>query len=173
MDETFSPGPEEFKDPYDLGGIFSKISQHKVINKNPLENNLSNIMAKVVYSLVNMETTRYSAIASVSEDKISFKININDVSTYQVLARRKQTGYVTIGVTVKTDLENPYGITLVPIIPYIVDVDVPDIMRSTLKQFIQNSNYYLHDGLGKPPVWFIRVKIDELNEKDLGSDIRE
>ncbi len=165
--------------PYTLSKYYSIITQKNFINKDQLEDNIVSILADIGDGFsVNFVKVKYKkpiAKAQISDGKISLWIKIKEDKELDIIKNNESgRNYFPLGIVVKKSPNDPYGITFQQ--KYIVEFEnenIPEIIKTNLSNIIKNPDYYTSSGLFNPPVWFINVKTEKVENLRREYDIRE
>ena len=180
LDEIFYNEKKQNINPYNMSRFFPDLTRKNIINERDLENNTVEIL-KNIASLKTIkpsgnsrtETDRIIGKALLSDGKISVWCYINDKKIYDYLSRKKDGVFYTIGSSVRDDQQSPYGLKFIPKIIDMPSAHIPEMMRASLYDIVKNREKFMNKGMYFPPVWFINVKIEEVESLSSGIDIRE
>jgi hypothetical protein len=180
LDEIFYSDRKQKANPYNMTKLFSDTTRKNIINERELENNTPDIL-KNIASLKIVKPSGYSKSESdriigkalLSDGKISVWCYINEKKVYDYFSRKKDGVFYTIGTTVRDDPQSPYGLKFIPKIIDMPSTHIPDMMRASLYDIVKQREKFMNRGLYFPPVWFINVKIEEVESLSSGLDIRE
>lgn len=166
--------------PYNMSEKYTKYGERRVMGKYPLENNLSEIISSVIdeYETQNRQIIRKKPLARVllSDGKISQWVDILKENDLDFFNEYKQNNIMfLLGVTINEKKEETYGITFNPYkyITKIKEEYIPGELIVSLKNIVSKPKYYMENGLLKPPVWFIKVKVEKINHIKQQKDIRD
>ncbi len=176
LNEIFYDEKKYIIEPGKIAEEFSNITGERIINKEKLENNLHEVLNSIFSGFYNVKGTSYSPVgkALISDGKISFWIQIYDSGLYNFLNDKYRQGYVMpLGVMIKEDQANAYGISLLPMSYKITSDFVPSLLKAELTDIVKRKKYFMENGLFHPPLWFIDVKIENIELFSRARDIRE
>ena len=82
--------------------------------------------------------------------------------------------YFPLGFSLRKKQNEPYGISLNPniLITNISSDYIPDMIKTDLKALIKKPDYYIGNGIFKPPIWFVNVKVERIKRERGIRDIR-
>lgn len=153
---------------------YSEFTGITIMQKEPLQNNISDILSSMQSSLSKSSGTLYSGKALVSDGKISFWVKVKDQKIMDTFSKHAANGfYLKAGFNIKKSDSEAYGIELVPVVTHITPDYIPDLAKTTLTDIVKNQEFFITKGLGSPPVWFVEVKIENIERFDLKPDIRD
>lgn len=166
--------------PYLLEKQYPALAGQSIIKAGPLEDNIPAVLEKIGDSFFQKagRTAARKSIgkALVSDGKISLWVNITDQRSMEFFDKQESSHYIfTMGVVVQEKTDEPYGITFNPdyLITGLPRECVPDMSKASLKALIEKSEYYRSQGLFRPPVWFIEVKVERVEKFKKAYDLRE
>jgi hypothetical protein len=166
--------------PYNLLKHYPALSQLNIINSEKVENNIESIMRKIGTSFEsNFTKAKYKksiAKVQITDGKILLWIQIKEDKELNVLKKNMSiNSYFPLGVVIKKSSNDPYGIMLSPglFITEFRDGYIPDLLKTNLSKIIKDPDYYTSQGLLTPPVWFIDVKVEKIENLRRDYDIRE
>ncbi len=165
---------------YTMGERYADIAGVRVINRERLESNVDTLLAGIgeahAATLARGGARRAAAKALVSDERLSLWLQISDHALVEFFEKRTAPGrYVTLGVMVRMKPDEAYGFDFSPrrILTGIEDAQVPGMARATLREIMERPEYYTANGLMRPPVWFIRVKVERVERLGDEADIRD
>jgi hypothetical protein len=165
--------------PYTLSKNYSNIMQKSYLNKEQVEDNITAIFTGIGDNFSEkFSRSAYKkniAKAQISDGKISLWIKIKDDQELDAIRNYESVrNFFPIGIIVKKSPNDPYGITFQQ--KYIVDFGddyIPAMLKTSFNSIIKNSDYFTSTGLLNPPVWFVNIKIEKLENLRREYDIRE
>ena len=83
--------------------------------------------------------------------------------------------YFPLGVVIKKSSNDPYGIKFHPdlLVTGFGEEYIPDLIKTNFNKIIKDPDYFTSQGLLTPPVWFIDVKAEKIENLRRDYDIRE
>ncbi|MDY6932851.1 MAG: VWA domain-containing protein [Spirochaetota bacterium] len=165
---------------YNMSGFYSILTGMNIIKTYQLENNVSVLLSKVGYHFLETEykTPVKKTLGRVLlvDEKISFWVDVvnkGDMDFFERLVFLKH--YFILGVSLQEKPGEPYGITFNPyhFVTNLSGEYIPDLIRINLKEIVQRSDYYMSNGLCYPPIWFIKVKAEQIIRNKPVNDIRD
>ncbi len=160
--------------PENLAQFFSTAKGISIGEKNPLQSNIANIFDELKNYGFKKDSSFYYGKALISDGNISLWIRIRDKDVLEKFLSYSQRGIlVKCGFTVSIAEGEPYGITLTPVASDITSDYITDFVRTSLIDIVKNKDYYITKGVGRPPVWFINVKIENVESYIHAKDIRD
>jgi hypothetical protein len=178
FEEIFFDSQKIKMNPYNMFTLYPKINE-PLISKEPLENNIAGLLANTkgagtAAAQSAGETTEPIGKALITEGKISFWVSITSEDMMNALETRNSIGdFFYLGVTIKSDLERTYGLSVQPVLWGLPVQDIPGLMQVKLRDLIREKERYLTGGLMYPPLWFVYVKVGEIERFRGAKDIRE
>ncbi len=180
LDEIFYNEKKQNVNPYNMSRLFPDLTRKNIINERELENNTVDILKNIAALKIikpsgysKTESDRIIGKALLSDGKISVWCYINDKKIYDYFSRKKDGVFYTIGTSVRDDQQSPYGLKFIPKIIDMPSAHIPDMMRASMYDIVKNREKFMNKGMYFPPVWFINVKIEEVESLSSGIDIRE
>ena len=161
--------------PRTMAEAYGRITVERMINQEKLENNIDLILkSSVSTGHHRQERSGIAGKALISDGTISLWIYARDGRAMTFLENSRKAGYyVLLGVVVERDSSATYGVTLVPAVTDLEPGSIPELMKARLSDIIRQSDYYMTRGLFHPPVWFVSVKVDNVEGSSIKKDIRE
>jgi len=160
--------------PENLAQFFSTAKGISIGEKNPLQSNIANIFDELKNYGFKKDSSFYYGKALISDGNISLWVRIRDRDVLEKFLSYSQRGIlVKCGFTVSIAEGEPYGITLTPVASDITSDYITDFVRTSLIDIVKNKDYYITKGVGRPPVWFINVKIENVESYIHAKDIRD
>ncbi|HOV09873.1 MAG TPA: VWA domain-containing protein [Spirochaetota bacterium] len=160
--------------PENLAQFFSTAKGISIGEKNPLQSNIANIFDELKNYGFKKDSSFYYGKALISDGNISLWVRIRDRDVLEKFLSYSQRGIlVKCGFTVSIAEGEPYGITLTPVASDITSDYITDFVRTSLIDIVKNKDYYMTKGIGRPPVWFINVKIENVESYIHAKDIRD
>lgn len=166
--------------PYTLQKHYTAFTGERILNQRKVENNIEFLLRKIGNSYIagskRGRVKRRVGRALISDGTITIWIDVVESDDLRFLEQKRRSGfYFPLGVFVKKNSNEPYGISLKTesALLTVTDDYVPDMMRVALKRLIAKPAYYMHNGLFNPPVWFLSVKVERIKRDRGVRDIRE
>lgn len=175
IDEIFYNEKNISITPYAMPQTYARITLERIINQDPLENNIDQLVKRVSEKRNGRKTAVRAPAgkALVTDGKISLWITAHDDDFMNFFIDGQKTGFVSpVGVIVKKDAGAAYGVALIPVVKGLTADYIPRILVTSLGDIVKHSDYYCTKGLLYPPVWFVNVKIDNAEKFRSGKDIR-
>lgn len=172
LDEIFqskvTPWPEK------LVQVFSGSTGIDVMEKNPVQSNIGNILDSIRGNSFKASQESFSGKALISDGRLSMWVKVKDPKVMQRLEMNAEKGFfIKCGFTIRTAPNEAYGVDLTPVTADITSDYITDFVRTSLTDIIKNPGYYTSKGIAKPPIWFIDVKIENTGRYDLKPDVRD
>ena len=153
---------------------YSEFTGNVIMQKESLQNNIADIMLSMQSKLSHSSGTAYAGKALVSDGKVSFWVKVKDPGIMDTFSKHAATGfYLTAGFNIKKSISDAYGIELVPAVAHITSDYIPELAKTNLSTIVKNQDFFITKGLGSPPVWFVEVKIENVDRSDIKQDIRD
>ena len=166
--------------PYNLSKHYPALSKLNIINTEQLENNIAPMLLEIG---ANFETgfagSKYRksiAKVQITDGKVFFHIQIKDENDLNNIKNNMTGGrYFPIGVVVKRSPNDSYGFKFDSdlLITGYGNEYIPELIKTSLNSIIKDSDYFISRGLLTPPVWFIDVKVEKIEDLRKVYDIRE
>jgi hypothetical protein len=164
--------------PYSMTKYYTKKGSKSLLASGLLETNCSGIIAHVAESFaVRTSAVQNRPLARIllSQGKVSVWASVTDKRDLAFFSDRKELGFVfPLGVRLSVRADEPLGFTFNPDRYYTgFDWDdLPDSIRVSLSDIAAAPEKFGSKGLFSPPVWFVNVKVEEIEYKGKSGDIR-
>ncbi len=166
--------------PYTLAKTCPDLADIRIINTGSLENNMDAVMTNIAeryFRNTGPRTAgRPAAKVLLSNEGISLWVRVNSEKDLDFFSKQKSMGRIfPLGVTIVQKHSEPYGVTFNPsrYITHLNPEYIPESMSVGLKSLLQKPARYITTGLFRPPVWFVSVKVEEIEPYRARKDIRE
>lgn len=144
------------------------------MQKEPLQNNLADIILSMQSGLSKSSGTAFSGRVLLSDGKISFWVKVKDQKMLDIFEKHAASGfYLKTGFNIKKSDADAYGIELTPVTTDISADYIPDLAKTTLTDIVKNREFFMTKGIGSPPVWFVEVKVENIERYDIKIDVRD
>ncbi|HOP28844.1 MAG TPA: VWA domain-containing protein [Spirochaetota bacterium] len=172
LDEIYqnriNPWPEK------LVQVFSASTGIEVMEKNPVQSNIGDIIASMRENFFNISHESFSGKALISDGRLSMWVKVKDPGVMRRLEMNSEKGFfIKCGFQVRTASNDAYGVNLTPVTAEITSDYITDFVKTDLTEIVKNKDYFTSKGIGKPPTWFIDVKIENTERYDLKPDVRD
>ena len=172
FDEIY--GDARAADPYDLSSIYTTRSGERIIDRGPLENNIVQLINASASRGRNEAGAAPSGVITVSDGSVSIMVDVFGDADMRFFTARSKTGeFITLGISIANDKDSPYGIRPAAVSRDFTPEDIPSIISVSVKDLVQRKDYYVSNGLLTPPVWFIRVYVQNTRQYFEKRDIRD
>jgi len=172
LDEVFHT--KTLLTPDKLIQTFSEYTGITIIQKEALQNNLVDIVSSMQSGLSASSGTSFSGRALISDGKISFWVKVKNQKIMDIFEKHGVSGfYIKTGFNIKKSDSDAYGIELIPVTTDISADYIPDLAKTTLTDIVKNQEFFITKGIGSPPVWFVEVKIENIERYDQKIDVRD
>ncbi len=168
--EPLSEMRSEAAGPYSLPELFEKQTGRRVIKKGPLLTNLKEIVTGAFGQAGRGQAAAGSAL--LTDGRVSFRVMIPTPKMLSSL-RAREGAYIYAGFYFRDDPAGMYGIAPVPVIVDVPAADIPGIIKTDFTRAVKKRSYYMSHGAGKPPVWFVKVRVDQVEGAGGEADIRD
>ncbi|MCX8124850.1 MAG: VWA domain-containing protein [Spirochaetes bacterium] len=153
---------------YELSAIYPKLSSIKILNSEPLQNNIVDIFEMIAGA--NMVQGKTIARVLLSDGGYSLWLPIAD-SRVLGYCKQNQNIRMYIGISPQQDVNAPYGVGLLPVaVTGVPGSHIPSMLKMTLKDIIEHKGF--KKGLFNPPVWFVPAVVKKIIESGSQEDIR-
>ncbi|TAL36611.1 MAG: VWA domain-containing protein [Spirochaetes bacterium] len=165
--------------PYAMSELYPEIANVALVNADPVENNADVLLPGLgagASSRGRAGGPHALAKALLSDGKVSIWVRIASQADLDFFKNRESMrAYFTLGVTVQRKPDEAYGFTFHParFITRLGDDQVPDAARAGINEMAARPDFYINNGLLKPPVWFVRVKVEALEPVKEAEDVRD
>jgi len=166
--------------PYNLQEHYTALSGERILNQRKVENNIEFLLGRIGSSYITGSkkgrVKRRVGRALISDGTMTIWMDVVGSDDLLLLERKRLSGfYFLLGVSVRKNSNEPYGISLRTESQLLAVSDdyVPDMMRVPLNRLIAKPADYMHNGLFNPPVWFLPVKVERVKRDRGVRDIRE
>jgi hypothetical protein len=172
LDEVFHT--KSILTPDKLIQTFSEYTGINIIQTEPLQNNLADIVSSLHAGLSKSSGTASSGRVLLTDGKISFWIKVKNQNMLDTFEKYGKSGfYLKTGFNIKKSDADAYGIELIPVTTDISSDYIPDLAKTTLTDIVKNQEFFMTKGIGSPPVWFVEVKVENVERYDSKIDIRD
>jgi len=172
LDEVFHT--KEILTPDKLLQTFSGYTGITIIQKESLQNNMTDAVSSMQGALSKSSGTSFAGRALISDGKISFWVKVKDPKIMDTFEKHGVSGfYLKTGFNMKKSDADAYGIELIPVTTDISSDYIPDLAKTTLTDIVKNQEFFTTKGIGSPPVWFVEVKIENIERYDQKIDVRD
>jgi len=176
LDEVIVSGGAGSVEPSNMAEHVDRSSMTRILNKKEIESNFTSLIKKLGASGKKNKGSKSEPVAKamLTDGRISIWCFIKDMTFSKFLMEKSRSRFVfTMGVTLTRDPDRTYGISINPAVREIPSDYIPANMKSNLDDMIKRPDYYISNGLTRPPVWFIEVKVEEFESLRKMKDIRE
>lgn len=172
MDEIFQPKVNPW--PEKLVQVFSDGTGIEVMEKNPVQSNIGNILDSMRGNFFKVSHESFSGKALVSDGRLSMWVKVKDPEVMRRFEMNSEKGFfIKCGFNIRTASNEAYGVDLTPVTAEITSDYITNFVRTSLTDIVKNKDYYTSKGIGKPPIWFVDVKIENTERYDLKPDVRD
>ena len=172
LDEVFHT--KQLLTPDKLIQTFSEYTGIMIMQKEPLQNNIGYIVSSLQSELSKKSGTLYNGRVLISDGKISFWVKVKNQKIMDVFERQATNGvFLKTGFIIRKPDSDAYGIELLPVTVDISSEYIPPLAKTTLTDIVKNQEFFITKGLGSPPVWFVEVKIENIERYDQKIDVRD
>lgn len=178
-DEVPVVKPEFAVTPYQMSRYYAQKGSRSVLASGALETNCGEMLGRIADSLVGTKSAsapkRPLARVLLSQGKVSIWTTVTSKEDLSFFSDKKELGFVfPLGVRLSARADEPLGFTFNPDCYYTgYDWDsLPDSLRVTLSDMASSPAKFASKGLFSPPVWFVNIRVDEVELKGSRGDIR-
>ena len=158
--------------PDKLTQTFSEYTGVSVMQKESLQNNIGDILLSM--PLTKTSDSFYYGRALITDGKISFWVKVREKKQMDVFDKYGKTGfYFTGGFNIKRSDSEAYGIELIPVRTDISKDYIPNLAVTTFNDIVKNKDFFITKGLGAAPVWFVEIKVENVDRNDQKVDVRD
>jgi mannose/fructose/N-acetylgalactosamine-specific phosphotransferase system component IID len=110
----------------------------------------------------------------ITDGKISFWVKVRDKKLMDVFDKYGKNGfYFNAGFNIRKSDSEAYGIELIPTRTDISKDYIPNLASTTFSDIVKNQEFFITKGLGAPPVWFVEIKVENIERNDQKIDVRD
>ena len=172
FDEVY--GDKRADDPYSLSSVYASRSGERIMDKGPLENNIVQLINASASKCRSEAGNTPSGVITVSDGGASIMVDVFSDADMRFFTAKSKTGeFFTLGVSPADDKDSPYGIRPAAVSRDFTQEDIPSLISVSIKDLAQKKDYYAANGFLKPPVWFIRVYVQNTRQYSEKKDIRD
>lgn len=163
--------------PYTMAEYYRKSGSRSFLNSDPLESNISQCIDSLTekWTLRTGDTSPLARVL-ISNGKSSLWISVSRQRDLDFFIKQKELGFVfPLGARLSLKSEETFGMAFNPLSYYTgFDWDaLPSIIRTSLDDIAKNPSRFAKEGLFNPPVWFVNVRVEEIDIKKTKNDLRE
>ncbi len=162
-------------DPHGIPDLFSRVTLTPVLNAGKLMNNIDRAMEKAAGR--SLRTGRGDPVplgkVLISDGGMTFWTSVRDPREMKFFLEKKGQPFpFHLGVAVRKEPGEIYGISLIPEAFGVTSDFIPDMIKTSVGDIIKRKQYYMNEGLFFPPVWFIDAKVEEVVNTGGKGDVR-
>ncbi|MCP4135491.1 MAG: VWA domain-containing protein [bacterium] len=174
LDEIYYDKKKYRLKPDTIAEVYPRITGEYVVNNEKLETNLEQLFKNIWEAFYNKNRIMKKSVGKVllSDGKISFWVYVRNRKSFDFYRNRKRF-YFPLGVEIRKDRKQPYGIAFVPRITNVQSGNIPAMVTAKLSNIIKKRGYYMSKGMLYPPIWFVRVKVENIKSFKKVKDIRD
>jgi hypothetical protein len=151
---------------------FSEYTGVSVMQKETLQNNIGDILLSM--QIAKNSDPSYYGRALITDGKISFWVKVRDKKIMDVFDKYGKNGfYLQAGFNIRKSDSEAYGIELIPARTDISKDYIPNLASTTLNDIVKNQDFFTTKGLGNPPVWFVDIKVENVERTNQKVDVRD
>ncbi|MCL2154875.1 MAG: VWA domain-containing protein [Leptospirales bacterium] len=151
---------------------FSEYTGVSVMQKEALQNNIGDILLSMAPT--KSSDSFYYGRALITDGKISFWVKVKDKKIMDVLDNYGKNGfYLKIGFNIRKADSEAYGIELIPVRADVSKDYIPNLASTTFNDIVKNQDFFTTKGLGSPPVWFVDIKVENVELNNQKIDVRD
>jgi hypothetical protein len=164
--------------PYTMAEYYRKKGTRSMLNAGTFESNVEWCISSITEQIFSKGSSVALPVARVllSSGGTSIWVSVVDPADLAFFRERMELGFVfPLGVRVMLRADEPFGMTFNPQ-RYVTGVpweDLPEIVRVDLPKMAKEPSRYARDGFLTPPLYFVNVKVEQVQESRRGGDIRE
>jgi hypothetical protein len=133
-------------------------------------------MGDIILSMTSAKTldSFYYGRALISDGKVSFWVKLRDQKMMDVFDKYSKNGfYFYAGFTIRKSDSEAYGIELIPVRTDVSKDYIPNLASTTFNDIVKNQDFFISKGLVSPPVWFVEIKVENIDRRDQKVDVRD
>lgn len=159
--------------PENMNLCYQEAARANIINKDRIDSNLDTVLSAIQsQELHGIGMNKSIAKILVSDGSLSMWMQIYDIEQLNYF-KKQENRSTQLGVSIAEDSMNTYGIRLIPRIIGLRSDYIPQMIKAKFSAIVKNRDHYSRVGLGRPPLWFINVKIELIDEGSSRKDIRD
>jgi hypothetical protein len=158
--------------PDKLAETFSEYTGALVMQKEALQNNIRDIILST--PLTKSGDPFSFGRVLITDGKISFWVKVRDKKMMDFFDGYGKSGfYFNAGFNIRKSSSESYGIELIPVRTDISKDYISNLASTTFTDIVKNQDFFITNGLGAPPVWFVEIKVENVERNDLKVDVRD
>jgi hypothetical protein len=164
--------------PVTMAEYYRKAGMRSVLNSGELESNVSECVERLTAhsSPRSDNAARPAGRVLLSHGGVSIWVSVIDKKDLEFFRDKKELGFVfPLGVRIMLKKDEPFGMTFNPkqFITGIDWDDLPSAVRVDLERLVKDPAKYARNGFLSPPLYFVNVKVDEVDDRVKKNDIRD
>jgi len=159
--------------PQQMSRTYIRKKHVKILKKRKIKHNAAYLLDRGISSALKSVVKLSEPLGRVlvTDGGVSLWLSIDAKEMMKNISESNDSIYLS-GYFLRDKL-SAYGITFKPLLLDIKKENIPKKMIVTLKKAIRRRNYYIRNGLFKPGLWFIRVKVVRKKSIKEKKDIRD
>lgn len=164
--------------PYNLPTQYTALTGERILSHHSVENNIGAVLERIGESSSGSGAKVRRKIGRVllSDGKITIWVDVSNKSELDFFEKKLSHGFfIPLGISLRKRADEPYGIALYPtILPVDITGDyLPRMVKTDLASVIKKPDYYMGNGLFRPPIWFVGIKVERIKRDKGFRDIRD
>lgn len=163
--------------PYTMAEYYRKSGSRSMINSETIESNAGRCIENISSSwITGSGENNHLARVLLTSGNNSVWVSVQKQKDLDFFYKQKELGFVfPLGVRIMLKSDEPFGMTFNPGSFYtgFDGESLPSGVRVSLSEILKNPSHYARRGMFNPPVWFVNVKIGEIESKSRRGDLRD
>jgi hypothetical protein len=179
VDERFDEIPAGDRGPVKADSMITHFERHSgetVLKAHGLENNIPALFDAVLSHFTRGSSASETVTARVllSDGRVSFWTSVSDRAMLSFLAdKERRKHFFTMGFQLRENNDENHGLEFVPRLTGFSSRDVPDLAKTDITAIVTDRRRHLLTGTAGQPLWFMSVKVEEIEGYGETRDIRE
>ena len=158
--------------PDKLVDTFAEFTGALVMQKESLQNNIGDILLSTPLTKI-ADPFSFGRVL-ITDGKISFWVKVRDKKMMDFFDNYGKSGfYFNAGFNIRKSTSEAYGIELIPARTDISKDYISNLASTTFTDIVKSQDFFITNGLGAPPVWFVEIKVENVERNDLKVDVRD
>ena len=164
--------------PFNMARYFPSLTGIVTVKADPVEDNIRQALSAVTRSTSSRRFSSSKKIVArvlLNDGTMSLWIRISGRRELDFFRKKSGSNYLfPIGISLQKSPSDPHGVTINPhrVITHVPADFIPDMLYGNFSDMVKDPDRYTGTGLLRPPVWFVKVRAVQIDEKDT-RDIRD
>ena len=156
--------------------VYQKAALDPVLKENELESNAGPLFESMLGKYAGGFIAEKEPLARVllSDGRVSFWAGLYDREMVEYFtARERQNFFFPLGIILREDSRENYGLAFVPYITGISAADIPESAKTDFTKILANRDDHLSRGVANRSLWFVQVRVEAIESAGGQRDFRE